>query len=128
MLSKFRTSTKKLLEGKKTMNNQNLDIKEGTISFWINEGDVQFNDGQTIPLAQVNPSNGSIFIVKDDDNKLKFFHVYLGKGRTDVEYDVSLLNPNQRHMIAVTWSVTNKEILMYLDGQQVARAEIRYTD
>ena len=110
------------------MNNQNLDIKEGTISFWINEGDVQFNDGQTIPLAQVNPSNGSIFVVKDSDNKLKFFHVYLGKGRTDVEYDVTLLNPNQRHMIAVTWSVLNKEIIMYLDGQQVARAEIRYTD
>lgn len=108
------------------MSNKKLDIKEGTISFWINEGKVQFNNGQAIPLIQLTPSNGSIFMVKDSDNRLKFFHVYLGKGRTDVEYDVSLLDPNQRHMIAVTWSLKNKEIIMYIDGQQVAKTEIKY--
>lgn len=108
------------------MNNQQLDIKEGTITFWINEGKVQFNDGQTIPLTQRSLSNGSIFMVKDSDNKLKFFHVYLGQGRTDLEYDVSSLNPNQRHMIAVTWSLKNREIIMYIDGQQVAKTEIEY--
>ncbi len=110
------------------MSNQKLDIKEGTISFWINEGKVQFNGSQAIPLIQLSPSNGSIFIVKDSDNRLKFFHAYLGKGRTDVEHDVSLLDPNQRHMIAATWSLKNKEIIMYIDGQQVAKTEIKYKD
>jgi hypothetical protein len=87
------------------MNNQKLDIKEGTICFWINEGKIQFNDNKTIPLFQQDLLNGSIFVVKDDDNKLKFFHVCLGKGRTDVEHDVSLLDPNEKHMVAATWSI-----------------------
>lgn len=108
------------------MNNQDIDIREGTISFWINEGKMQFNDDNIIPLVQLNPRNGSIFMVKDSDNKLKLFHVYIGKGRTDVEYDVSSLNPNKRHMIAVTWSVKSREIIMYIDGEKVARTEIRY--
>jgi hypothetical protein len=110
------------------MSNQELDIKEGTIDFWVKEGRIQFNDNQAIPLIQLSPSNGSIFMVKDSDNKLKFFHVYLGKGRTDVEYDASSLNPNQKHMIAVTWSLKNKEVIMYVDGQQVAKTEIKYKD
>lgn len=110
------------------MTNREMDIKEGTISFWINEDKVQFNDGQAIPLMQHSPSNGSIFIVKDGDNKIKFFHVYLGKGRTDVEHDVTSLDPKQRHMIAVTWSLKNKEIIMYIDGQQVEKTEIKYKD
>ena len=55
----------------------------------------------------------SIFLVKDSDNKLKFFHVILGKGRTDVETDVSKLSYDEDHYIAVTWSVTTRQISFY---------------
>lgn len=108
------------------MHNQKIDIREGTISFWINENKLQFNDNQVTPLLQRSTLNGSIFIVKDNDNKMKFFHVYLGKGRTDVEYDVSNLKPSKRHMVAVTWSIKNKEIIMYIDGEKVASSKINY--
>ncbi len=108
------------------MHNQEADIREGTISFWIDENKIQFNDNKIAQLFQLSPLNGSIFLVKDNDNKLKFFHVYIGKGRTDVEHDVSNLEPNKRHMIAVTWSVKNREIVMYIDGKNVANTKINY--
>jgi len=108
------------------MNNQKFDIKEGTISFWIGEGKIQFDDNNIHPLIQLNSSEGSIFLVKDNDNNLKFFHVYIGKGRTNIEHDVSSLDTNKRHMIAVTWSIKNKEIIMYIDGEKVAKEEIKY--
>ena len=115
-----------ILKKRKKMNNQKLNIREGTVSFWINENKLQFNDNQITRLLQLSPPNGSVFIIKDNDNKMKFFHVYLGKGRTDIEYDVSNLSPNKRHMIVITWSLKNKEIIMYIDGQQATKSEIKY--
>lgn len=107
-------------------NNEKLNIEEGTISFWIEKNKIQFSDSKIILLIQRSPLNGSLLIVKDNDNKLKFFHVYFGKGRTDVEYDVSDLDPNKSHMIVVTWSVKNKEIIMYIDGEKLESSKILY--
>jgi hypothetical protein len=103
-----------------------LNVKEGSINFWIEKQNVKFADNTATPLFQANSPEGSIFIVKDDDNKLKFFHVLLGKGRTDVECDVSGLDPSERHMITLTWSVKNKEIIMYVDSKKAASATIAY--
>lgn len=109
------------------MHNSKLDINEGTISFWVQPGKVAFNDGKTKPLIQLNPTGGSIFMVKDNDNKLKFFHVCLGKGRTDVEYDISSLDTSIKHMFAVTWSLKNAKIVMYIDGVPVSEVVINYS-
>jgi len=105
---------------------QKTDIHEGSITFWILPGKIKFNDNEIAPLFQLNPPQGSLFILKDSDNKLKFFHVYVGKGRTDVEHDVSALDPNVKHMIAVTWSVKNRETILYVDGERVARSQMPY--
>ena len=110
------------------MSNQNVDIREGTIEFWITEGKIKFDDNKFISLIQLNPRNGGIFIDKNRNNKLKFSHVYIGKGITEVEHDVSSLDPNKRHMIAVTWSLKNREIIMYIDGKPVAKTGIDYKD
>ena len=109
------------------MHNSKLDINEGTISFWVQPGTVAFNDGKTKPLVQLNPAGGSIFMVKDNDNKLKFFHVCIGKGRTDVEYDISSLDLSTKHMFAVTWSLKNAKIVMYIDGKPVSEVAINYS-
>lgn len=108
------------------MTDTKLNIEEGTINFWIEKQKLEFADNKATRLVQANSPDGSVFIVKDDDNKLKFFHVYIGKGRTDVECDVSGLDPSERHMITVTWSVKNKETIMYVDNEKVASSEINY--
>lgn len=101
------------------MDKNQLRIEQGSISFWINEKAINFNDGKATIFFEINPEGGSIFCVKDDDNKLKIFFVVLGKGRVDIEHDVSALDIEKRHMIAFTWSLENKELKLYLDGQMV---------
>ena len=104
-----------------------LDLREGTIEFWVRKGKLQWNDGLIQVLVNIPNKQGSLFIVKDSDNKLKFFHVLLGKGRTDVEIDVSNLNGDEPHHIAATWSITKEEIVLYIDGgEKIAKSTIKY--
>ena len=103
---------------------KNLSIEEGTITFWIKENSIIFNDKKITQLFDVNPAGGSIFMVKDDDNKLKVMFVVLGKGRVDIEHDVSEVNPSNRHMVAFTWSLKSNQLSLYLDGELIESKEI----
>lgn len=104
-----------------------FNIEEGTIEFRVRAGKLKWNDGLIRTLFNISNEQGNIFMVKDSDNKLKFSHVFLGKGRTDVEVDVSDLSSNEAHYIAATWSVNNKEIVLYIDGdKKTVKSEIKY--
>lgn len=103
-----------------------LDITKGTIEFTIRENKVDYSDGESAPLFQISPLGGSILIIKDSDNKIKLFHEYLGKGRTDIEFDVSKLDKNKKHYFAFTWSVKDKELKLYIDGELKQTEEIKY--
>ena len=104
-----------------------IDIREGNITFWVKENTVQWNDNQITVLFNITVNTtGSLFMVKDNDNKLKFFHVFLNYGRTDVETVVSMLDPSKRHFIAATWSVYKKEICLYVDGELKDKKSIQY--
>ncbi len=92
-------------------------MNEGTIAFWIDANKINFNDSKFAPLINLDDEKGSIFILKDADNKIKFFYVYLGQGRTDIEWDCSKLDITKKHMIAVTWSQSNKQIQLFIDGK-----------
>lgn len=108
-----------------------LNLEEGTITFWVKKNKLTWNDG--LIHVFMNPSNyfsprarGSILILKDSDNRLKFFHVILGKGRTDVETDVSSLSVSEDHFFAFTWSIETGEIIVYIDGEKANSSEIKY--
>ncbi len=105
----------------------NLSVNEGTISFWTPENKLLFNDSKTTPLLSIDPQGGNIFILKDDDNKLKVFFVILDKGRVDLEYDISTLDPSKKHLIVITWSLKNKELLLYIDGNKASSKEIIFS-
>ncbi len=113
------------------MDNENLkqfNIQEGTIEFLVKENKLTWNDNKPTVLFNISVNSlGSLFMIKDDDNKLKFFHVILGKGRTDVEIDVSNLSVEKPHHIVATWSVTKKEVCLYIDGELKAKTEIKYS-
>lgn len=108
------------------MNSNNLTIQEGTLSFWIKEDAIVFNDSKSTRIFQVDPEGGSILCVKDDDNKLKVLFVVIGKGRIDTEYDVSKITSDKRHMVAFSWSLKQKELNLYFDGKLVAQNSINF--
>lgn len=94
------------------------NFEEGSLNFWIPANTFNYNDNKIHILINYGDSSGSIFIIKDLDNKLKFSHVIANKGRTDVEIDVKDLSINDRHMVTATWSLNLKEINLYLDGNK----------
>ncbi len=109
------------------MNEQSqVNMKEGIIEFWVKEKKLIWNDGVAQVLFNISKSDGSVFLIKDDDNKLKFFHVILGKGRTDAEIDVSNLSTDESHHVVATWSTEKKEIALYLDGKLRVKTKIQY--
>ncbi len=108
------------------MNNGKLKIEQGTVSFWIKEKAIDFSDGEITRILELNPDGGSLLCVKDNDNKLKVLFVVLGKGRVDIEHNVSELDTEKRHMIAITWSLNNKELVLFLDGQKVQTQAITF--
>ena len=105
---------------------ESSNILEGTISFWVKPKQIDYANNTVVPLINLNPKSGSIFIVKDSDNKIKAFHVYLGKGRTDLEYDVSTLDSSKEHMFVLTWSVSLKELNLYVDAKKVVSKKLVY--
>ncbi len=109
------------------MDNQNtFNIEEGTITFWVRKNKINWSDNKIIPLFEKSDGGSSVLILKDSDNRIKFFHVYFGKGRTDVEYDVSGLSSNEQHFFAFTWSVKNKNLTLYIDGKLKVESIIKY--
>lgn len=104
--------------------NKKINLETGSVSFWIPEKLFDYDNGKAHILANLSGNGGSILILKDTDNKLKFFHVFLGKGRTDVEIDVSDISSSERHMVTATWDIKDsKKISLYVDGGKKVKDE-----
>ncbi len=94
-----------------------FNIEEGSVAFWVKKSTVNWSGEDVVRLFEITEGGNSIFIVKDSDAKLKFFHVYLGRGRTNLEVDVSDLISEERHHIVAMWSVSKKNLLLYIDAK-----------
>ena len=101
--------------------NNTLGIKEGSVSFWIKAGVIDFADGESRTLIQVDPVGGSISVVKDSNNNLVVSFVALNIGRVDVRHDVSKLSNDDKHLIAITWKLSDR-LAVYVDGKLAALA------
>jgi hypothetical protein len=101
-----------------------FNIHEGFITFWIPKNLFNYNDNITHILVNSGNNYGSIFITKDSDNKLKFFHVLIGGGRTDVEIDVKDLDSNKDNMITCNWSIPKRRIKIYINGNEKHNSSI----
>ena len=100
-----------------------VNVNEGTLSFWVKKDKQIWNDGKITPFFNYTGSNGTLSLIKDDDNKLKFSQILMGEGRVDIEADVSDLPSDKKHFIAVTWSRDKKKTRLYLDGEVKVTAE-----
>lgn len=108
------------------MNKEVLKIEEGTINFWFKENSLNFSDNKSVQIFNVDPEGGNILCVKDSDNKLKFFFVVIGKGREDLEFDISGEESSKRHMVTFTWNIKDKELNLYFDGQNKVKKIINF--
>ena len=107
------------------MSEHKLNIHEGSAIFVEAKG-VKYNDGKLRVLLHTRTEEGSIRLVKDSDNALKFSHVLVGVGTTEVQYDVSSLSPETGHIFIATWSTKSGKVNIYVDGKPVAKTEMQH--
>lgn len=105
--------------------NQNFNIEEGTVSFWVKENQVDYGNNILYPLIDLRNEKGAIVIFKDSDKKIKFFYVREGEQRNIIEWSCSSLGSNKKHMITATWNYSDKKIKLYIDGDFVCESKIK---
>jgi hypothetical protein len=103
----------------------NLSIDVWTINFWIKENAISFDDNQITEIFNLNPPGGSIFMLKDADNLFKVMYVVLWKWRVDLEYDVSNLAKDKRHMITVIWNIKDS-LALSIDWIEVKKEKTNF--
>lgn len=101
------------------MGEQGLNIHEGT-AVYVEAKGVRYGDGKARVMLHSRTKEGSILLLKDADNCLRFYHELTNRGRTVVEYDISSLSSETGHIFIITWSIERKEAIIYLDGKPVA--------
>lgn len=101
-----------------------IDFNKGSLSFLIPERVMDYGDNKFINLVNYNSKDGSLKIVKDKDNGLKVFYDYKNNGRCFLEASTKELDDNDEHEVAVTWSLSDREVILYIDGEEIEKCEI----
>lgn len=103
----------------------NLNINEWSINFWIKENSLIYNDDKITEIFNLNPIWWSIFMIKDSDNLFKIMYVVIWKWRVDLEYNASNLDINKPHMITITWNISSN-LILYIDGKEEKNIAIKF--
>lgn len=102
-----------------------LNLKQGTISFWIRANNFKWNNNQYNLLFEASREEGKISIIKDAKNILRATYELKGKEKKEVSIEVGSLSAKKDHMIAFTWSQNDNKIILYLDGEKVDENKIK---
>ena len=98
---------------------------EGTITFWTNKNSIDWKDNKENKLVTISSGSGGIYLNKSEDNKLKLIYIVTNKGKAELDEDVSELDKNKAHFIAITWDlINNKEVKLYIDGEEKEKKKI----
>ena len=101
-----------------------LNFNKGSLTFRIPEGVIHYGDNKFANLINYSSEDGALKVVKDKDNGLKVFYNYIGNGRCSLNASAAELDNDDAHQVAITWSMENREVILYIDGEQRARCDI----
>jgi len=104
-----------------------INFGEGSLTFWIPKETLNYGDNKFIYLINYVSEEGSLKIVKDKDNGLKVFYNYLNNGKCILKVPVQDLDDEEKHYIGVTWSMPNRKVILYIDGQERGNCDIDIT-
>ena len=103
---------------------KNINFEEGTLTFWIPKEAIDYKDNKFISLVNYVSDKGTLNIVKDEENGLRASYNYFGKGNCEAKALAEELDNGEKHMVAVTWSITEGLIKIYIDGEEKASCPI----
>lgn len=95
---------------------EKLDFNQGTISFWVPEGKIDYDDNKFVQLFYYKEGDSIIKVIKDEDNGLKVYYLYEGN-KCFLNTPVETLDDKDKHMITITWNLAEKKVKIYIDGE-----------
>jgi len=108
-----------------TEQNYLLNLREGTISFWVRANKLDWGNNKRVTLFEVSKRDGAILIFKDNKNILRVLYQVKPYKKRELSVDVANLSNKKDHQFALTWSQKNNNIILYLDDQKVAETNIK---
>ncbi len=101
-----------------------ISFDKGTLTFRIPEGSLDYKDNKFFYMINYEGNGGSLKIYKDVDNGIKVKYVYDGKGYCNLNTMADMLDDNDEHVVHVTWSLEDRKIVLYIDGQEKDSGDI----
>ena len=100
-----------------------MSYKEGTFTFWIkiNRNPDWLKIGTAFKFVDQSIGDAHIKITKIPDMKLYVEHYHPLTYIRTLSCDLSLLDTEKDHHIALTWSPV--ELILYIDGEPAAKIE-----
>lgn len=103
---------------------EDIKFDKGALTFWIPEGTMNYKDNKFINLINYISDEGTLCIVKDKDNGLRVSYNYFDNGACEVKASAEELDNEDKHMVAVTWSISEGKIKIFIDGDERASEDI----
>ncbi|MAG40055.1 hypothetical protein CMI41_03745 [Candidatus Pacearchaeota archaeon] len=104
-----------------------INFNKGALSFFIPKGVMNYRDNKFVSLIDYSSEDGTLKIVKDKDNGLKVFYRYKNNGSCDLKANAEDLDDDKEHEVAVSWSMEDRLVKIYIDGVEIASCEIDIT-
>ncbi len=106
---------------------EKIDFKEGTVNFWIPEGEIDYGDNKYALIFNYENKDGLIKIQKDKDNGLKVYYFYNRHGKCFLDMNVDYLDKRKKHMITVTWNLPERKVQLYINAKLEKECDIDVT-
>ena len=103
---------------------ENINFETGTLTFWIPSETIDYKDNKFISLVNFASDKGTLNIVKDKENGLRVSYNYFGKGNCEAKALAGELDNGEKHMVAITWSMAERLVKIYIDDNEKASCPI----
>lgn len=101
-----------------------IDFNKGSLTFWIPKGAIDYKGNEFIDLVNYKSPDGKIRIVKNKNNGIKVLYYYIDNGKCSLESNAENLDNDDKHMVAVTWSIPDMKVKLFIDGAEKKTCDI----
>jgi len=95
-----------------------INFNQGTLTFYIPEGVIDYKNNKTINLINFNSKEGHIKVSKNKNNGMMVDYYYTNFGGCKLVVDAGDLDNQQKHEIIISWSTIEGVLKLNIDGTE----------
>lgn len=102
----------------------NINFNQGTLSFHIPEGVLDYGDNKFVYLINYVSKEGHLKIVKNKNNGIVVDYLYKDFGKCKLEVNADDLDNEQEHRVIVMWSIGDGFLKLNINEKERKSCEI----